>query len=312
MKTLKKFVLLTVTACLLMACSKSDRFWGNDFPDLKYGQNKDHTPAHGLDQERYVTMKNMNLNVHYRIIGKGPIDIVFIPGWTNPLTVFTKQFDYFRDKARCIYIDLPGHGLSDAPEGIEYTQGLMADAIYDVVKKEGVKKFIGIGFSWGYSPLTQFEIKHPGMISQLILLDIGVTTWPPMTQAIREATYTAQLTMSPDVKITQLNGLIPPLTAPDDLNAFGQYFLEIPNWLLANMYYHFCAGEVCKPYPWTIPIMVIYRTMLPAKEAKTTLYFPNCDIRVIGGDQHIMQWAYHETVNQMIDDFMADRPGRRY
>ena len=56
--------------------------------------------------------------------------MVFISGWTNPLTIYTKQFDYFRDKAKCIYIDLPGHGLSDAPEGIEYTQGLMADAIY--------------------------------------------------------------------------------------------------------------------------------------------------------------------------------------
>jgi pimeloyl-ACP methyl ester carboxylesterase len=314
MKTLKSLLFFIAGICLLMACSKSDRFGGDDSDGLKYGHNKDHNPTCGLDQDRYVTMKSMDLKVHYRIIGKGPVDMVFIPGWTNPLTVYKYQFDYFRDKARCIYIDLPGHGLSDAPEGIEYTQSLMADAIYDVVKKEGIKKFIGVGFSWGPVPLTQFELKHPGMISQLILLDCGIVTWPPMTQATREATRAAYLAMTPEAKLAALNGLIPPLTAPDDLKEFGQYFLEFPNELLANMYYHYLAQEVCPPYSWTVPIMVIYKAMVlgSPKETKTKLYFPGCEIHVIGGDQHVIQWAYHDTVNKLMDDFMADRPGRRY
>ena len=41
-----------------------------------------------------------------------------------------------------------------------------------------------------------------------------------------------------------------------------------------------------------------------AKETKTKLFFPGCEIAVIGGDQHVIQWAYHETVNQLIDDFI--------
>jgi pimeloyl-ACP methyl ester carboxylesterase len=314
MKALKKFVLFTVTVCLLVACSKSDDFRGFEPQGHKYGHDNEFHHISGLDQERYVTIKSMDLKVHYRIVGKGPVDMVFIPGWTNPLTVYKYQFDYFRDKARCIYIDLPGHGLSDAPEGIEYTMGLMADAIYEVVKKEGVKKFIGVGFSWGHIPLTQFEIKHPGMITQLILLDNGVNTWPPMTEEIRKATYEAMLAMTPDVKITQLNGLIPPMTAPEDLKEWGKYFLAFPNWLLANMNYNYLAEEVCQPYPWSVPILAICRVVAPGspKEAKFKLYFPGCDIRVIGGDQHCIQWAYNVTVNQMIDDFMIDRPGRRY
>jgi len=312
--TIKRLLFYFAGICLLMACSKSDDFRGFESNGRKYGHDNEVYPICGLDQERYVTVKSMDLKVHYRIIGKGPVDMVFISGWTNPLTVYKYQFDFFRDKARCIYIDLPGHGLSDAPEGIEFTMGLMTDAIYEVVKKEGVKDFIGVGFSWGHIPLTQFEIKYPGMIKQLILLDIGVNTWPPMTEEIRNATYEALLTMTPDVKIAQLNGLIPPLTAPEDLKEWGKYFLVFPNWLLANMYYNFLAEEVCQPYPWSVPIMVICRVVAPgsAKETKFKLYFPNCDIKVIGGDQHVIQWAYHETVNQMIDDFMIDRPGRRY
>jgi pimeloyl-ACP methyl ester carboxylesterase len=314
MNNLKRLLFCFAGICLLMACSKSDDLRAFESDGHKYSHDNVVNPICGLDQERYVTIKGMDLKVHYRIIGKGPVDMVFISGWTNPLTVYKYQFDFFRDKARCIYIDLPGHGLSDAPEGIDYTMGLMADAIYAVVKKEGVKKFIGVGFSWGHIPLTQFEIKHPGMIKQLILLDIGVNTWPPVTEEIRNVSYEAQLAMTPDVKIAQLNGLIPPSTAPEDLKEWGKYFLVFPNWLLANMYYNYLAEDVCQPYPWSVPIMAICRIAAPGspKEAKFKLYFPNCIIKVTGGDQHVIQWAYHETVNQMIDDFMIDRPGRRY
>ena len=292
MKTLKKIFLFMAVIGLLVSCSKSDDFL-----------EKDYSLATGLDQERYITMQSIDLKVRYRIIGEGPVDMVFIPGWTNPLTAYTKQFDYFRDKARCIYIELPGHGLSDAPEGIEYTMRLMADAIYDVIKKEEVKNFIAIGFSWAAILLTQFEIKYPGMITQLTILDGAPTAWPPMTEEIRNAKYAAQLAMTQEQKLAALEWLIPPLTAPEDLNEWGQYFLDFPNWLLANMWYHCIAEEVCQPYPWTIPIMMISRKMKPAKEEKITLYFPNCDINIIGGDQHCIQWAYYGLVNQMIDEF---------
>ncbi|MDH5382656.1 MAG: alpha/beta hydrolase [Cyclobacteriaceae bacterium] len=285
---------------------------GRSGEDLDLPNSQANSFYHGLDQDRYVIMESTGIKVHYRIIGKGPVTMVFIPGWTNPLGVYEKQFDHFRDKARCIYIDPPGQGLSDAPEDVEYTMGLLADAIYDVVNKEDVDHFIGVGFSFGHSPLTQFEIKHPGTITQLILLDIGITTWPPMTQDIREVIFAQQLAWTPEIKVMLLNQLIPPDTAPEDLKEFGKYFLDYPNWLLANIQYNLHAEEVCQPYPWTIPIMVVYRSMAEAKEAKTRLYFPNCEIHVIGGDQHVMQWAYKETVNQLMDDFIIDRPGRKY
>ena len=70
--------------------------------------------------------------------------MVFIPGRTNLLEVYSKQFDYLREKARCIYIDMPGQGLSDAPEGVKYTMGLIAEAIYDVVTAEETGRFRGV------------------------------------------------------------------------------------------------------------------------------------------------------------------------
>ena len=303
MKTLRKPILLLAFICFVLSCTKTDESGYQFFGALKSKHVFPNTQSIGLDQDRYVTMDNIDIKVHYRIIGQGPVDMVFIAGWTNPLTFYTKQFDYFRDKARCIYIDLPGHGLSDAPEGIEYTQELMGDAIYDVLKKEGVHHFTGIGFSWGWKPLQQLEIKHPGMITQLVLLDIGVNQWPPVTQAIREANYAAQLAWTAENKAT-----IP--TDDEEYNELALYWTVFPNWLLANMYYHYIAEDVCQPYPWNIPIMGIWRNT--PNLTRINLYFPGVQINIIGGSHHVIAWFQAEKVNEMIADFMADRPGNRY
>lgn len=314
MKTFQKLFLLTAVIGLLFSCSKDDEFFTEKSASHQYGYEKVNTGVKGLDQDRFVTMQVINnngkcidLKVHYRIIGKGPVDILWIPGWTNPLTMYSKQFDYFRDKAKSIYIDLPGHGLSDAQEGIEYTQGLMADAIYEIIKKEGVKKFVGVGHSWGSSSLKQFEIRHPGMITQLVLLDVGLPTWPPMNQATREAIYSTQMAWTVANKT-------PVVTPAIDAEYYeiAKYFMDFPNWLLANMYYNWFDEEACKPYPWNIPVLGIWRTTDPANEAIRIQHFPGIEIHVIGGTYHVIQWFQADLVNQLVNDFMADRPGRKY
>jgi pimeloyl-ACP methyl ester carboxylesterase len=320
MKALKKLLLLIAVSSLLFSCSKNDSFLNDDsflkskLSDHQYGYDKVNTEAQGLDQDRYVTMQVVNnydqlidLKVHYRIIGQGPVDIVWIPGWTNPLTMYTKQFDYFRDKARSIYIELPGHGLSDAPEGVEYTQGLMADALYNIIRKEGVKEFIGIGHSWGSSPLKQFEIRHPGMITQLVLLGVGIPTWPPMNQTTRDAIYSTQMAWTTANKT-------PVVTPAIDAEYYeiAKYFIDFPDWLLANMYYYWLDEDACKPYPWNIPVLGIWRTMSPANETIMNQHFPDVDIQVIGGTYHVIQWFQADLVNQLIADFITDRPGKKY
>jgi pimeloyl-ACP methyl ester carboxylesterase len=301
---------------ILLASSKSDDFSGDETLEPQNGYEYDHARADGLDQDRYITMKSTGLKVHYRVIGKGPIDIVFIPGWTNPLTVFTKQFDYFRDKARCIYIDLPGHGLSDAPKDIEYTMGIMADAIYEVIKKERVNKFVAVGFSIGAVPLGQFELKHPGMITKLVNLDGGFTIWPPEVperdtfMTWRDNYYKDMLTWDRATKEFLLGILIPP-TAPDDLKELGQYFLDYPNWLMANIWYNGSAEEVNQPIGWTMPIMSIYSAE-PTDMDYEQLFFPNADIKVMTGSGHVIQWERADTINAIINDFISARPVKKY
>ncbi len=304
MKTLKFLMLMLAGLLLPLSCEQTDELLSDDMSE----ENLKCAGHNQFGQDRYLIMRSTGLKIHYKVVGNGPVTLVFIPGWTNPLTVYSKQFDYFKHKARSIYIDLPGHGLSSAPENIEYTMDLMADAIFEIVRKEGVRQFVGVGFSWGDSPLTQFERKHPGMISQLIMLEIGIDTWPPLTEEVHEATYDYFLNLADELKAGLLQQLIPSATAPQDLVEWGKYFLTFPNKLLANMYYYDYAEEYCQPYPWSIPVLVIYNQMKTAKELKTKKYFPGCEIEVLGGDQHVIQWAYQERVNELMDDFINYEP----
>lgn len=315
MKNAKILLLFMACFCLLVACEKEELFLEDELTqgELKCGRGGN--PHHGLDQDRYVTMRSTGLRVHYRVIGKGPVTIVFIPGWTNPLEIFQKQFDYFRDKARCIYIDVPGQGLSDAPEDIQYTMGLMADAIYDVVRKEGVRRFVAVGFSMGPVPLGQFHLKHPGMISRLVNLDGGFSPWPPEGDENRDD-FIAELNGFCDwVEVWErpdkewFGSLMLTESSPADLVQFVEYFYDFPSTLMANIYRNFSAEEVNQPIGWKMPFLCIY-TEQPNPD-KVQVFFPNADIHVMEGS-HVVQWEKADEVNEMIRDFALCRPGRKY
>jgi pimeloyl-ACP methyl ester carboxylesterase len=331
MKTLKRFLFLFVVLGLVISCSKSDDlFFADDPGTLKSAKVKEKKHSRGLDQDRYVMMKDEDLMVHYRIIGKGPIDAVFIPGWTNPLTVYTKQFDYFRDKARCIYIDLPGTGLSDAPtpntpvapiaDGFEYTMELMAKAVYTVIKKEGLHKFVGVGFSMGPKVLGMFERNYPGMMSKLVVIDGGFNPWPTEEPARseyianREGTYLFMLSWDAAFKEIVGASLIPPtLEGPDadELREFGSYFPQFPSDILANTNYHSSAENAKEPVGWMYPKLCFYQNPNPNMD-KVNWIYPNNTVYSFPGGGHCIHWMFHEDINPLIWDFIRDRPGKKY
>lgn len=315
MKSLKMLLFVVAGLCLLMSCEKTEELLNEDpaVGELKCGNRDNHHP--GLDQDRYVTMRSTGLRVHYRVIGKGPVTIVFIPGWTNPLEIFQKQFDYFRDKARCIYIDVPGQGLSDAPEDIQYTMGLMADAIYDVVRKEGVRRFVAVGFSMGPIPLGQFHLKHPGMITRLVNLDGGFSPWPPEEDETRDD-FIAELNAFCDwIEVWErpekewFASLLLTESSPADLVQFVEYFYDFPSPLMANIYRNLSAEDVNQPIGWEMPFLCIYSEQ--PNPDKVQVFFPDADIRVLEGG-HVMQWEQADLINEWIRDFALCRPGRRY
>lgn len=324
MKIFAKLLLVIVCIRLLLGFTKDEKIYAEDSSVIKSTHVLVNSSSTLIDEDRYVTMKDIDLKVHYRIIGNGPIDVVFIPGWTNPLEVYTKQFDYFRDKARCIYIDLPGTGLSDAPTpntplasipgGIEYTKELMADAVYAIIKKEDLHQFVGVGFSMGPSILGMFERQYPGMIYKLVVIDGGFNPWPTEELArqnfidAREATYLAMLNWTTAMKEAMGAGLIPPELEGENaeqLKEWGTYFSQFPSDILANTAYHGGAENANVTVGWTYPKLCFYQNPNPNMN-KVNLIFPNNTVYSFPGGGHVIHWIFHKEINPLIWDFIKD------
>lgn len=327
MKTSLKFLLLTIGLCLALSCAEENECVSNDAL-AKSAVIVNHGNT-GLDQERFVMMKDLNLNVHYRIIGKGPIDVVLIPGWTNPLTIYTKQFDYFRDKARCIYVDLPGQGISDAPApgspldledtGFQYTMEVMAEAVYTIVKKEGLHRFVAVGFSMGPTVWTMFERMHPGMITKFVAIDGGIDPWPEdqagkdQRQMVREMSYTAMAGWTDEDKLALGGALIPTdLTGEkvDELRELASYFFAYPSPLLANISYWADAENANELLDWSMPILCFFSS----SEAKgyADMIYPGNVFHSFPDGGHVIHWMFDEQINPLIWEFIKDKPGKKY
>src|SRR5260221_13723638 len=75
--------------------------------------------------------------IHYVTAGKGRRTIVFVHCWAGNLGFWREQVSALADKARLIFIDLPGHGQSDKPQ-TAYTMDFFAEAGLAVLNAENV------------------------------------------------------------------------------------------------------------------------------------------------------------------------------
>ena len=70
---------------------------------------------------KFVTKKE-----HSITSGSGDKTLVFVHGWSGNANLWHEQVSAVSNKARLIFIDLPGHGQSDKPH-TNYTMDFLAD-----------------------------------------------------------------------------------------------------------------------------------------------------------------------------------------
>jgi pimeloyl-ACP methyl ester carboxylesterase len=126
--------------------------------------------------------------VHYITAGKGNRTIVFVHCWAGNLGFWREQVSLLADKARLIFIDLPGHGQSDKPQ-TNYTMDFFADAVLAVLDAEKIEKAIFIGHSMGGAVLCRVHHRAPEKFAGLISVD-GLLCRPPGTREQAHALVT--------------------------------------------------------------------------------------------------------------------------
>lgn len=114
-------------------------------------------------KEKFISASD-NLKISYDDIGHGDTTLFFIHGWCINKEYWQNQLDYFKNRYRCIAIDLPGFGASDkARQDWNFDQ--YSSDIVRCIESLKLKNVILIGHSMsGDIILKVASLKTPNVI----------------------------------------------------------------------------------------------------------------------------------------------------
>jgi pimeloyl-ACP methyl ester carboxylesterase len=136
-----------------------------------------------VPEVRYT--KSGDVNIAYQVIGEGPLDLVFVPGWVSNVEIVWEEPALVRfltrlaSFSRVILFDKRGTGLSDRFTEMPNLETRMDDvrAVMDAVNSERAALF---GYSEGGVLCALFAATYPDRTSALIMYgSYARLTWRP-------------------------------------------------------------------------------------------------------------------------------------
>ncbi|HTX89052.1 MAG TPA: alpha/beta hydrolase, partial [Bacteroidales bacterium] len=99
----------------------------------------------------------------FRDTGKGKV-IVLLHGYPESSAIWAEFIRVLSKEFRVIAPDLPGHGRSEV-FGEAHPIGLLADAVWEILKTLKIKQCVMVGHSMGGFTTLEFARKYPGMLA---------------------------------------------------------------------------------------------------------------------------------------------------
>jgi 4,5:9,10-diseco-3-hydroxy-5,9,17-trioxoandrosta-1(10),2-diene-4-oate hydrolase len=123
-----------------------------------------------MQQAEYKTFYVWGLHIRYVEAGEGPV-IILVHGLADSLLSWYRNIDALADAGfRVIVPDLPGSGLSDKPDHLEYSSDAAAEFIFDFAHELEISEMSLVGNSAGALISGMFALKHPETVAKIALI----------------------------------------------------------------------------------------------------------------------------------------------
>lgn len=101
--------------------------------------------------------------------GRGDTTLVFLHGFGESLMAWRLVLDRFTPRYRVLALDLPGHGLSELPDGpLDYRS--LVDRTAGLLLQETRGPLVLVGHSMGGQLATGVALAHPERVAALVLI----------------------------------------------------------------------------------------------------------------------------------------------
>ncbi|MCI4351388.1 MAG: adenylate/guanylate cyclase domain-containing protein [Thermoplasmata archaeon] len=125
-----------------------------------------------IPETRYA--RSDGVHIAYQVFGRGPPDLVFVPGWVSHIEyaweepMFARFMERLASFARVLWFDKRGTGLSDRVAGLPILEQ-RTDDLRAVMEAAGSKRAAIFGTSEGGSMSALFAATYPKQVQSLIL-----------------------------------------------------------------------------------------------------------------------------------------------
>lgn len=237
--------------------------------------------------------------------------ILFIHGWPDDSSVWSKQLKHFEQFYNCVPVTLPGFGVTedkkDFPELVKF--------LVEEIKKHQTPVTL-IGHDWGAYLAYMVEQKHPDLIKAIVGLDLGGHVVPRKFQ---------EVILLPAYQTWLAGAWLIRNFLPRLANGMSQTFAKIagaPNIVRVearmNYIYFFVIRNILSPklhknllhkYHPKCPILFIYGEKKPMmfhsrKWEKMISSAKNSKVLCIPGSGHWFMIEQPELTNELIDNWM--------
>lgn len=111
-----------------------------------------------------------DVKVNYQILGESGEWIVFLHGWGGSTASFFSVANTFKEKNRCLLIDMPPHGNSSEPEN-PIDLNFYVELLKDLLNYLDIKKIHIISHSFGGRVAICFSCLYNQSVDKLVLID---------------------------------------------------------------------------------------------------------------------------------------------
>jgi pimeloyl-ACP methyl ester carboxylesterase len=124
------------------------------------------------------------MQLHFQTYGTG-FPLVILHGLFGSSDNWQPVAKKLGERFTVFTVDLRNHGRS--PHSEEFSYAIMAEDVCDFLEQRGLSQAHVLGHSMGGKTAMEFALRHPSLVSKLVIVDMAPKAYPPVHVPLFEA-----------------------------------------------------------------------------------------------------------------------------